>query len=51
MMTSNHLLGNMERAEEKSQAFDGHENFTIGIIGLGDMGKMYAVRLSDAGWR
>ncbi|KAI9890798.1 MAG: prephenate dehydrogenase (NADP(+)) [Vezdaea aestivalis] len=23
----------------------------IGIIGLGDMGKMYARRLSDAGWR
>ncbi|KAL2012701.1 hypothetical protein VTN00DRAFT_226 [Thermoascus crustaceus] len=24
---------------------------TIGIIGMGDMGKMYAQRLSDAGWR
>ncbi|KAL2004415.1 hypothetical protein VTN02DRAFT_26 [Thermoascus thermophilus] len=23
----------------------------IGIIGMGDMGKMYAQRLSDAGWR
>jgi len=23
----------------------------IGIIGMGDMGKMYARRLSDAGWR
>ena len=26
-------------------------NFTIGIIGMGDMGKMYTRRLSDAGWR
>lgn len=26
-------------------------DFTIGIIGLGDMGKMYARRLSAAGWR
>lgn len=24
---------------------------SIGIIGMGDMGKMYAQRLSDAGWR
>ncbi|GFF30743.1 prephenate dehydrogenase [Aspergillus udagawae] len=27
------------------------ENAMIGIIGLGDMGKMYAQRLSLAGWR
>lgn len=27
------------------------EDATIGIIGMGDMGKMYAQRLSDAGWR
>jgi prephenate dehydrogenase (NADP+) len=27
------------------------ENFVVGIIGMGDMGKMYARRLSDAGWR
>ncbi|PKX98855.1 prephenate dehydrogenase (NADP(+)) [Aspergillus novofumigatus IBT 16806] len=27
------------------------ENAKIGIIGLGDMGKMYAQRLSLAGWR
>ena len=26
-------------------------NFTVGVIGMGDMGKMYARRLSDAGWR
>lgn len=29
----------------------GMENFIVGIIGMGDMGKMYARRLSDAGWR
>lgn len=23
----------------------------VGIIGMGDMGKMYARRISDAGWR
>ncbi|KAI0844873.1 hypothetical protein F5Y00DRAFT_247879 [Daldinia vernicosa] len=27
------------------------EKFIVGIIGMGDMGKMYARRLSDAGWR
>lgn len=27
------------------------ENFIVGIIGLGDMGKMYARRLSAAGWK
>lgn len=27
------------------------ENFIIGIIGMGDMGKMYARRLNDAGWK
>lgn len=25
--------------------------FTVGLIGVGDMGKMYARRLSSAGWR
>lgn len=29
----------------------GMEGFVVGIIGMGDMGKMYAKRLSDAGWR
>ncbi|OTA99109.1 hypothetical protein M426DRAFT_325455, partial [Hypoxylon sp. CI-4A] len=28
----------------------GMEKFIVGIIGMGDMGKMYARRLSDAGW-
>lgn len=27
------------------------DGFVIGVIGMGDMGKMYARRLSDAGWR
>ncbi|KAI1758987.1 prephenate dehydrogenase [Hypoxylon sp. FL1150] len=29
----------------------GMGNFIVGIIGMGDMGKMYARRLSSAGWR
>ncbi|KAL9474044.1 hypothetical protein ACSS6W_008424 [Trichoderma asperelloides] len=28
----------------------GMENFTVGLIGMGDMGRMYAERLSEAGW-
>jgi len=27
------------------------EGFVVGLIGMGDMGKMYARRLSAAGWR
>lgn len=27
------------------------DNMQIGIIGMGSMGKMYARRLADAGWR
>ena len=27
------------------------ENIAVGIIGMGEMGKMYARRLSAAGWR
>ncbi len=27
------------------------DGFTVGLIGMGDMGKMYARRLSAAGWR
>jgi len=26
-------------------------NMAVGIIGMGDMGKMYAKRLSEAGWK
>ncbi|KAM3467242.1 hypothetical protein NHJ6243_000273 [Beauveria neobassiana] len=29
----------------------GMENFVVGLIGMGDMGRMYAERLSEAGWR
>jgi phosphoglycerate dehydrogenase-like enzyme len=45
-MASGMLAAKMDKSRSP---FD--ENFTIGIIGLGDMGKMYARRLSDAGWR
>ena len=27
------------------------KNAVVGIIGMGDMGKMYARRISNAGWR
>jgi prephenate dehydrogenase (NADP+) len=27
------------------------DDFIIGIIGMGDMGKMYAQRFSTAGWK
>jgi phosphoglycerate dehydrogenase-like enzyme len=27
------------------------QDTVVGIIGMGDMGKMYARRISDAGWR
>ncbi|KAI2637278.1 hypothetical protein GGS21DRAFT_510824 [Xylaria nigripes] len=26
------------------------KGFIVGIIGMGDMGRMYAQRLGDAGW-
>lgn len=29
----------------------GMDGFTVGMIGMGDMGKMYTERLSAAGWR
>ncbi|KAK1751606.1 hypothetical protein QBC47DRAFT_390526 [Echria macrotheca] len=34
-----------------SQVPPGMEDFVVGLIGMGDMGKMYARRLSSAGWR
>lgn len=27
------------------------DHISVGIIGMGDMGKMYAERISNAGWR
>lgn len=30
---------------------EGMENFVVGLIGMGDMGKLYAEKLSEAGWR
>lgn len=38
-------------APSTSQVPPGMEDFVIGLIGMGDMGKMYARRLSNAGWR
>jgi prephenate dehydrogenase (NADP+) len=38
-------------SQSASEVPPGMEGFVVGIIGMGDMGKMYARRLSDAGWR
>ncbi|KAK8082468.1 prephenate dehydrogenase [Apiospora saccharicola] len=38
-------------ATTKAEVPSDMADFTVGIIGMGDMGKMYARRLSDAGWR
>lgn len=35
----------------ESVPLPGMECFIIGLIGMGDMGKMYAHKLSAAGWR
>jgi prephenate dehydrogenase (NADP+) len=41
----------MAASPQISQVPEGIEGFTVGIIGMGDMGKMYARRLAAAGWR
>lgn len=41
----------MATAAATSQVPPEMEGFTVGIIGMGDMGKMYAQRFSEAGWR
>lgn len=38
-------------APEGQNRPDGMEGFVVGLIGMGDMGKMYAQRLSAAGWK
>ncbi len=38
-------------ADNNSSVPSSMKKFVVGIIGMGDMGKMYARRLSDAGWR
>ncbi|RBQ71667.1 hypothetical protein FVER14953_10326 [Fusarium verticillioides] len=38
-------------ASQSQPVPEGMENFVVGLIGMGDMGKMYAERLSAAGWR
>lgn len=41
----------MAASSQTAQVPEGMEGFTVGIIGMGDMGKMYARRLAAAGWR
>lgn len=43
--------GNTNGLPITSKELPNMEGFVIGIIGMGDMGKMYARRLSAAGWR
>lgn len=38
-------------APDSVQVPEDMDGFIVGIIGMGDMGKMYARRLSAAGWR
>jgi prephenate dehydrogenase (NADP+) len=40
-----------EMASSESAVPKGMDNFTVGLIGMGDMGRMYAEKLSAAGWR
>ena len=41
----------MMRAASVPAHSDEMEKISVGIIGMGDMGKMYARRIGDAGWR
>jgi prephenate dehydrogenase (NADP+) len=38
-------------ASQPKSVPEGMEKFVVGLIGMGDMGRMYAERLSAAGWR
>jgi prephenate dehydrogenase (NADP+) len=38
-------------ASQPQSVPEGMEKFVVGLIGMGDMGKMYAEKLSAAGWR
>jgi phosphoglycerate dehydrogenase-like enzyme len=40
-----------EPAISNAQLLELQRKHEVGIIGMGDMGKMYARRLSAAGWR
>jgi prephenate dehydrogenase (NADP+) len=46
-----YIIWECDRISDLIYDFTTMENLVIGIIGMGDMGKMYARRLSDAGWR
>lgn len=44
------LKSRQHHAQERSTPIMEHGN-SVGLIGMGDMGKMYARRLSSAGWK
>lgn len=41
----------MAATETQTVVPPGMETFTVGLIGMGDMGRLYAIRLAAAGWR
>lgn len=44
-------LFHLTHAHERATTIAMEDGKSIGIIGMGDMGKMYARRLSNAGWK
>ncbi|CAK7242333.1 MAG: prephenate dehydrogenase (NADP(+)) [Sporothrix thermara] len=40
----------MAATEASTAVPSGMESFTVGLIGMGDMGRLYALRLAAAGW-
>jgi hypothetical protein len=51
LVSSSLSVSGQEKTASAMATFTGAEDFVIGLIGMGDMGKMYARRLSSAGWR
>lgn len=44
-----HRLG--DSIDRAALAMDDHDRIQIGLIGLGEMGRMYAERLHRGGWK
>ena len=52
VLNPRNILGfNLLRSLSKQSSHFTMENTVIGIIGMGGMGKMYARRISSAGWK
>ena len=46
--TANGMMSSLQDHKDERVS---HANISVGIIGMGDMGKMYTKRISAAGWR